>query len=489
MVNRDVLVVGDVVCDEWRCVAHNSRNPENAGLVLLSQPDSEVILPGGAGLTALCLQQLGASVKLFSCVDTTHRGDLVMNTLVDAGVDGHNVVRAGAWHMPVKMRYLNDAHNIVVRHDIEGDATDYITPDAFNLSDFEAALRSAACVVVSDYDKGFLHTKRKRLIQLARKYDVPVFVDCKDKNINDYVGATVFKVNHKTAAAFANDASGREACGVLQSVTKAALVVVTRGDAGLVWQMPGRSPCSESYVLKHPAGNAVGAGDAFMAGLVMWFLMSNNLGRIDDVIVPDGLLVGHLVANRKITTIYPKLSPAQMLVDFCEYRFSEHAAAKIIDQNFFAAFARACAHVGKRVVFTNGCFDVLHAGHMHLLQESKLLGDVLIVALDADENVRRLKGPDRPVQDEQTRAQILAGLQTVDAVTVFTDNKTNDALRELITKCKPAVLVKGGDYLPEECVGWAEVTQRKDPGVVVCCALLPGFSTTKIINKVRGANV
>lgn len=489
MENRDVLVVGDVVCDEWRCVAHNSRNPENAGLVLLSQPDAEVILPGGAGLTALCLQQLGARVKLFSRIDTTFHGDLVVSALVDEGVDVHNVVQAGSWRMPVKMRYVNDAQNIIVRHDIEGATTDALTPDVFRLHAFEMALRTAACVVVSDYDKGFLSGKRKQLMQLARQYKVPVFVDCKDKNIKEYAGATAIKVNHKTAAAFANDVNSCEACRVLQHLTGASLVVVTQGDAGLVWQVSDRAPRAESYVLKHPAGNAVGAGDAFLAGMVMWFLMSNNLDRIENVIVPDGLLVGHLVANRKITTVYPKLSPAQMLVDFCEYRFSENSAAKIIDENFFAAFARACSHVGRRVVFTNGCFDVLHAGHMHLLKEAKAIGDILIVALDADENVRRLKGPDRPVQDEKTRAQILAGLQAVDAVTVFTDNKSNDTLRALITKCKPAVLVKGGDYVPQECVGWAEVTQRKDPGKVVCCSTLPGFSTTKIINKVRGANV
>lgn len=492
MASKDVrvIVVGDVVCDEWRFVAHGSRNPENAGLVLVSQPDAEFIVPGGAGLTALCLRQLGAQVMLFGRLDHSRRADEVWRGLVEADVAMLHMPRFGLHTMPVKVRYLNEAHNIVVRHDIEN--YDNPVPDLFDIDAFERALRISDCVVVSDYDKGFLDGRRSQIIKLCRDRCVPVFVDCKEKHLTEYAGANCVKINHKTATDFIAGFTlpNTDPCKIVQRVVNADLTVITNGTAGISWQTRDmETPRLESFAIKHSAGNAVGAGDAFMAGMVMWFLMSDTAYAIDKYVAPDGLLVGHLAANRKITWIYPRLSPAQALVDFCEYRFAEKPSAKIIDQKFFAAFARACEKVGKRVVFTNGCFDVLHAGHMHLLREARAMGDVLIVAMDSDANVRRLKGQDRPVQDEKTRAEILAGLQMVDAVTVFTDKKDNLTLRSLIKKCRPAVLAKGGDYRPEDCVGWAEVTKRKNPGRVVCCDVLPGFSTTTIINKVRGSNV
>lgn len=490
MADRDVVVVGDILCDEWRYVARNHHNPEHAALCLTSAPDSEVILPGGAGLLALCLQQLGAQVTLFGQVDQTYYGDRVLSVLVDAGVDVTNVTRMRDCRMPVKSRYLNADDHIVVRHDTEYSASNIKPATSFDSVTFVSKATNAACVVVADYDKGYLDGKRHVVVGLAQRLSLPIFVDCKANCIIEYRGATVFKVNQVAALGFAHSLSyvTTNPCKILHKEMQATLSVMTCGATGVSWCF-GDCLKHKAYDIRYQVGNAVGAGDAFLAGMVMFFLMSGTLPDIDPVVAKNAMLFAHLTANEKIRSFASELTPSTIVAEYFNYRMQRSPRRKILSHESFAVFSRACVNAGKTVVFTNGCFDVLHAGHLHLLREAKARGDVLVVAVDADANVRRLKGTDRPVQPALTRANVLAAMQIVDAVTVFTDTADNATLRDLIARCKPHYLIKGGDYNPKDCVGWQEITQRKKPGRVVCCSLLRDVSTTKIIKKLRGENV
>lgn len=489
MADMDVVVVGDIVCDDWRYVAASAHNPENAVLCLKSRPRSELVLPGGAGLTALCLQQLGAKVTLFGQVDRQPHSTKILTVLQEAGVNIEHVVRDEHWYTPVKTRYINSDDHILVRHDAEGVPAGFMppTPD-FDIDTFDLLAADSACVVVSDYDKGYLTGKRYSVIRAACQHRVPTFVDCKEHCIEEFSRATVLKINQKTAESFSKrvyEQIEADLCRAVHHHAYPTLTVITRGADGVCWRMKDKTRCAR-FAKHYPAGNAVGAGDAFLAGLVVAFLTSGASFDRHASSVPVMLELAHIAANQKICSPAAELSWANVVAKyFTTDEFRREPENKILPHNFFTAFSRACVNAGRRVVFTNGCFDVLHAGHMHLLQQAKAKGDILVVAVDSDENVQRLKGPDRPVQDEYTRANLLAAMQIVDAVTIFTDNEHNDTLRELVAKCKPHWLVKGGDYMPRECVGWEEVVNRPNPGQVFCCPLLPDVSTTAIIEKFR----
>lgn len=492
MANRDVVVVGDIVCDDWRFVARKSHNPENA--VLCLSGSSSVISPGGAGLTALFLQQLGARVTLFSRVDNSAYANRVLEILREWGVDISYVGRVGHWQMPVKTRYVaNDV--ILVRHDSEEQPVSACAAGRFDTSVFEQVAANSRCVVVSDYDKGYLYTKRLALVRAARRHNVPVFVDCKGQHIAEYGDATGFKINHKAALTFARGfkrdlvmEAEKDPCAFVYHENRPQFVIMTQGIDGASYHIDGRTH-EEPAPAPQYGCHAVGAGDAFMAGSVLWLMLCDTLHNITPDDVRSAVIAGQLTAAERIKSNGVQLSGALLISEYCRSQFKAKPHGKIVSSAVFETFARAAGNAGKTVVFTNGCFDVLHGGHLHLLSEAKKRGDVLVVALDSDENVRRLKGSQRPVQDEQTRAKILAAMDIVDAVTIFNDTDENERLRAMIRDCRPHYLVKGGDYRPNECVGWEEMTQRKKPGRVVCCPLLPGVSTTTIINKVKGANV
>lgn len=493
MASRDVVVVGDIVCDDWRFVARKSENYENA--VLFLSGSSRVIIPGGAGLTALLLRQLGASVTLLSRVDTSPHAKAVLDRLREWDVNVEYVGKVGHWSMPIKTRYVND-DTILVRHDSEDCVPEFCPAGRFDVGVFEQLISDARCVVVSDYNKGYLHTKRAQLSRAASRSGVPVFVDCKAEQISEYGAVAGYKINAHAAIQFGRNLgrdaeieSDKDPCAFVYNQTHPQFVIMTTGEDGAQYHIDGQTYESPIVALQKGC-NAVGAGDAFMAGAVMWLLLNEATHDFTADVVRDAVLAGQITAGAYINEDRDApLSGAALVSEFCRAQFASKPYGKIVAESVFASFARSTGNTGKKVVFTNGCFDVLHEGHLHLLHEAKKRGDVLVVALDSDENVRRLKGPGRPIQDEQTRAKILAAMDIVDAVTIFTDTAGDAQLRRLIRNCKPHYLVKGGDYRPEDCVGWEEMTQRKNPGRVVCCSLVPDISTTKIINKVKTANV
>jgi D-beta-D-heptose 7-phosphate kinase/D-beta-D-heptose 1-phosphate adenosyltransferase len=151
----------------------------------------------------------------------------------------------------------------------------------------------------------------------------------------------------------------------------------------------------------------------------------------------------------------------------------------------FVLFAQEQRKTGKRIVFTNGCFDLLHSGHVELLTAAKKEGDILLVAVDADSNVSRLKGPDRPVQNAATRAGNVAALDVVDAVCVFSDFVDNSTLARLVADVRPDVLVKGADYEGKTIVGASFLSRQNPPGRVVLVPLIPNSSTTLFVNKMK----
>lgn len=306
MVRRDVAVIGDVVCDDWRCVAFNPHNPENAVFCVNSAPGTELILPGGAGLTALCLQQLGANVTLFSRVDTSAQSARILDVLARFGVNIAHVAQVPDWRMPVKTRYFAN-NKILLRHDIESINDINSTSGRFDVNGFESIIYAAECVVVSDYDKGYLHARRISLIDIAARHAVPVFVDCKGQHISQFNGATAFKINDNAATVFsvlperaANFVT--DLCAVIHGTHRPQLTVVTHGAAGASFHVDGQTHCEPPFAPRQDC-NAVGAGDAFMAGMALWLLNHGGGKSITLETARDAVKAGHVVANEKINTI------------------------------------------------------------------------------------------------------------------------------------------------------------------------------------------
>jgi D-beta-D-heptose 7-phosphate kinase/D-beta-D-heptose 1-phosphate adenosyltransferase len=326
-------------------------------------------------------------------------------------------------------------------------------------------------LVLQDYDKGAL-TAPRELIDLARARDVPVVVDPKHKPFSSYAGADILKPNaHEFRAAVGDWADDHT---LVRRATESCVqldvnaLVITRGSRGMtVVERDGRH--QHIPALPVDVYDVTGAGDTAAAALAVARSLGWNPRACAQIAnVASGIVVG---------------KSGTAAVTGPELAFALNAAARV-DRGVLAreqlvdAVTQARA-AGERIVFTNGCFDILHAGHVAYLEEARALGDRLVVAVNDDESVRRLKGAGRPVNPLDRRLRVLSGLAAVDWVVGFPED-TPEALLELL---RPDVLVKGGDYGADEVVG-ADIV-RNHGGEVRVLGLVEDCSTTAIVARIQ----
>lgn len=481
-----IVCVGDLLVDVWWRVDTAKRNIEHAAVALTSGPSDCKIRAGGAGLFANTAALAGFDVTLFSVADaepTTER----MLAKLSKNVDISHVQIVENFRTPIKTRYINENGHIIVRHDSEtADQPDHTNPSKIELA--EAAIE-AACIVVSDYDKQCIAVAndaytRQAIVDLAAMNYVPLFVDAKPKHLREYAGADLFKLNRTELEGLVGDQLDfASALRTAATILNTRLLIVTDGSRGVGWCLRGCTGFLASPK-KYSSGNCVGAGDTFFAGLLLGFseLQHFDCDTISVEQLMTALKIALVAAGQRVRANGEKpFNPKKILR---EVNRGANWQQKIVPAAEVAAVIAAKRAQGKRIVLTNGCFDLLHAGHVHLLSFAKQQGDFLIVAVDSDANVRALKGKDRPLQDEQTRAGNLAALAAVDAVCIFEDTSHHNAtLIDVISAVMPDVLVKGADYVNKEIVGADVVTGNN--GVVALCPLLPNASTTALVNKIR----
>lgn len=477
-----IVCIGDLIVDVWWQVGTATRNVEHAAVALTSNLERK-IRAGGAGLFANTAALAGFDVTLFSAVDsepTTNR----MLAKLSKNVDVSHVHVIENFHTPVKTRYINENGHILVRHDSEmAEQPNHNSPWPEELR--EKLDAAPTCLVVSDYNKGCFC--RTALVEIADAYNVPIFVDAKPAQLREYTGADLFKLNRAELEGLVGEqldfaASLRTAAIILET----PLLIVTDGAKGVGWCLRGQ-PGFLASPKKYSSGNCVGAGDTFFAGLLLGF---SEVGQFDcRTIAVNQLLtalkIALVAAGQRVRTNGAKpFNTRKILRDVYA-----NPASKLMPDHELAALAAAKRRAGKKVVFTNGCFDLLHAGHIQLLTQAKQQGDILLVGVDSDENVRRLKGPDRPVQDQLTRAGNVAAIKGVDGVCIFDepDVTTHWALRDLIRAIQPAVLVKGAEYATKIVVGADDIRQQDVPGRVVLLDMMPNHSTTALVNKMKAA--
>lgn len=469
----EVLVVGDVMLDRFLYGAVDRVSPEAPIPVL--RIEREVTMLGGAGNVLRNLAAVGAKAAFISVVgdDTTGREirQLVEREVQDA--DRIQLLSDGSRASTIKERYVATGQQLL-RADRE--AAYEIAPVIREelLAAAESALAQASALILSDYGKGVLSEDVvTQLIARAKERGCPVVVDPKAVDYRYYRGATLVTPNRKELAqASALPVQGDEAivtaCRSLIEAAELGGILATRSEEGM-------SLVLESGDVSHLPAEArevfdvSGAGDTVVAilgaALAAGIELENAAALAN---VAAGIVVG---------------KAGTAVAESIEIRQAVHASrlsqaeAKFVSQEILLEQIARWRQAGFKVGFTNGCFDLLHPGHISLLRQAKASCDRLVVGLNSDASVARLKGPARPVQPETARAVVLASLEDVDRVVIFGE----DTPLELIETLRPDVLVKGADYRVEEVVGAPEV--QAYGGEVVLANLEPGHSTTATITR------
>jgi D-beta-D-heptose 7-phosphate kinase / D-beta-D-heptose 1-phosphate adenosyltransferase len=468
--DRHLWVVGDVMLDEYLTGAVERVSPE-APVPVVRVRGSEQRL-GGAANVARQIAALGARVSLAGLIGEDDAGRRLLELCAAAGIDSRAVVAVAERQTTRKLRVLGHSQQLL-RLDFEDVAPCPGQLAAQLLAALSAGPRPDA-IVLSDYAKGVLTDEA--LAGIARlRAQVPVVADPKHRDFTRYRGATTLTPNlHELEAAAGRaldvDDVPRLAAAAREQLARAGLesMVVTLGDRGML-VVPAAGPELAVPAIRRDVYDVTGAGDTAIAVLALALAESAPLTQAAQL------------ANAAAGVAVCQVGAVAVSTASIRDALTSHPEGKLLSRHDLAARAATWRSEGKRIVFTNGCFDLLHAGHLALLGHAARLGDVLVLAINSDASVRRLKGPDRPLVPQTERAALLAALAYVDAVTIF-DEDTPLATLEAV---RPDVLVKGGDYQVTEVVG-RELVEAAG-GRVEIVPLMPERSTSSLLERIRGA--
>ncbi len=462
--NANVLIVGDVMLDRYWHGASSRISPE-APVPVVKVEDIEE-RPGGSANVAVNIAALGGQAQVLGVTGADEAAVALETKLKRLGV-ASDFVRLPDQATITKLRVLS-RHQQLLRLDFEGDFDSF--EPARLLERFVSHLPETTVVVLSDYGKGSLRDIQN-YIQQARSANLPVLVDPKGLDFSRYREATLLTPNlaefESVVGACRNDAElVDKGMKLLQELSLEALLV-TRSEHGMSLLRQADDP------LHLPARarkvyDITGAGDTVIAVLATGLAAAMTL--------PDAVALANMAAG----IVVGKLGAAGVTVSELRrllYQHDEPARGIVSEEQLLQAVADAKAH-GETIVMTNGCFDILHPGHVAYLEQARRLGNRLIVAVNDDSSVRRLKGENRPVNSLEGRMRVLAGLAAVDWVAPFYE----DTPKRLICRIKPDYLVKGGDYNPHEVVGNRCV--REAGGQVVVMDYIQGHSTTDTLARI-----
>ncbi len=466
-----VLVVGDVMLDRFVYGAVDRLSPEAPVPVL--KVDRQQAMLGGAGNVARNLATLGARVDFVTLTGADAVGDEIRALAEDLPNVTPSIIVDAERPSTLKTRYVAGAQQLL-RADVE-DVRPLADDRRGDIVDrARAALPGCAVLVLSDYGKGVLADDvLAALIAAATENDVPVLIDPKGRDYARYRGATLITPNRKELA----DATGLptdvddavvEAARRLISRAGVGAVLATRGAEGMTLVVkrgkPLHAPAEAQEVF-----DVSGAGDTVIATVATALAAGAPLA---DAVRLANAAAGIVVAKAGTALVHPDDIGAAL-----HRRDLQSGAAKLVGRDQLDARLARWRAQGLAIGFTNGCFDLLHPGHVSLLDQARAACDRLVVGLNSDASVKQLKGEDRPIQSEAARAAVLGSLAAVDLVVLFGE----DTPLDLIATIKPDVLVKGADYAIDEVVGGDLV--QSHGGKVVLAKLLPGQSTTATIEK------
>jgi D-beta-D-heptose 7-phosphate kinase / D-beta-D-heptose 1-phosphate adenosyltransferase len=462
-----ILVIGDLMIDHYLWGSCERISPEAPVQVVNVQSESSVL--GGAGNVINNLRALGAQVDVISVIGGCEISDELKNLLKNIEVDTQYLITQKDRITSQKSRIIA-AQQQVVRYDRE--SSDEISSESQKqiLASFKDIISNYDGVLLSDYGKGVLPSNlTKSLISIANKANKKVLVDPKGLDYSKYKGAYLLTPNKKEASEvtsinIVDDESLTQAITQLKDECGLDISLITLSEDGVA--------IYDNNLRTHPTVarevfDVTGAGDTVLASL--------GFALACDVDIDEAVKFSNLAAGVVVGKIG---SATATLNEIIEYESSLNKSTsdehiKTLDE--ITLLSKELKVRDKKIIFTNGCFDILHAGHVRYLETAKSYGDILILGLNSDRSVTELKGKDRPINMQLDRAYILAALEAVDYVVVFDEDTPYD----LIKAIKPHILVKGGDYKGKKIIGQDIADELK------LVQFVDGKSTTKTIEKIQ----
>ncbi len=454
---KNILVIGDIMIDKYLIGSIERISPE-APVPVVDIIEEKSVL-GGAGNVVNNLLAFGAEVNIMSVVGNCNNAPILYNLLKEKNINTDYIIIENDRPITKKTRILSSNQQIVrydeeTTKDINKDSSDTV------FETYKRIIKDYGIIILSDYGKGVLTDDlTAKIIAAANEENIKVLVDPKGSNYSKYTGAYLLTPNKKEASIATGIAIDNNhlssAIRKLKSTYKLEVSIITLSQDGIaVFDDKLRVFPTEAKEVY----DVTGAGDTIIAAI--GYKLADNR-HIDDAIQFANLAAGIVVGKIGVATATN------------DEIYSGKDTIKTLDE--IKTIAANLKRQNKKIVFTNGCFDILHLGHIKYLEKAKKLGDVLIVGVNTDNSVKRLKGEKRPINSEFDRAYLINALKSVDYTVLFDENTPY----ELIKTIKPKVLVKGNDYKDKQVVGsdFAETTKL--------IAFIDGKSTTDIINKIK----
>lgn len=463
------LVIGDLMLDQYIFGDVNRLSPEAPVPIIKKNKHHNRI--GGAGNVALNLIGLGIKPLLVGSIGNDENGKILSSLIKKHNLSIKGLIKENG-QTTTKTRVMAGHHQIVR---IDEDQISF-GPNEANIKKIIKYINSdLSCIVISDYNKGFLSASfLKKIIQQANRGKIPVLIDPKGKDASKYAGATLITPNKKEAMEltgltnFDNDLINT-ALKKINKNYKINSIVMTQGKDGISHITPKKINTYPASISKQ-VYDVSGAGDTVIATLASCIIANLDLS--------DSFKLANLAAGIVISKLGTVPISREELLDEMESHLNGQKN-KIFSLKELLLKISGLRAKGQTIGFTNGCFDILHSGHVTYLEKAKSQVDYLILGLNSDSSIKTIKGKNRPIVSEADRARVLCALESIDAVIIFNESTPIKLIKEI----KPDVLIKGNDYEPKSVVGAKEI--KKWEGKLYLVPLLEGKSSSKIINKIK----
>ena len=459
-----ILVLGDLMLDEYHWCKVNRISPEAP--VPVCKIEKTTLTPGGAGNVANNIKGLNIKSTIFGFVGADSSGDKLVRLFEKSKIDCSGIIKSKRSTI-LKSRVVAH-HQQVVRLDREDNESLSSQEQEQLFSAFESQIASCSAIVISDYLKGTLtESFLEKVIELAKKNNKTVVVDPKGDSFMKYKNATIITPNFsefETAIGkkITSEEEIFESGKKLVKKLNLKALLLTRSEKGM--SIITKTEKKDIKTDAKEVFDITGAGDTVVALLTIGLACNLDLET------------SARMANIGAGIVVEKRGTATVSWEALETFFTNKTNKKLPYQDLNEILQKK--EEGKQIVFTNGCFDILHAGHVQYLTQAKSHGDILVVGLNSDQSVKNLKGSARPINNQTARASVLASLEAVDYVVTFEE----DTPINLIQKIKPDVHIKGGDYNAEELPEFPIISNYG--GKVIIKPFLEGFSTSSIIEKI-----
>jgi D-beta-D-heptose 7-phosphate kinase/D-beta-D-heptose 1-phosphate adenosyltransferase len=465
---KNILVIGDVMLDQYFFGSIDRISPE-APVPVFSVKEIENKL-GGAANVVNNIINFGVKTSLISSVAKDKSGEILLELLKQRKITS-NIIFKKNDVTTTKIRSVVGSQQLL-RQDFDAKLISLTKLEESKI--INKINKNISVIILSDYGKGFLSPALcQKIISKANKENIPVLVDPKGNDITKYKNAFAVTPNKKEALSFTNMEDGvlhEKTLNKLRKENNIKNIIETNGENGINLYS---DECHKKFPAVSPKQvfDVSGAGDSVISSIAASLHAGFN--------IESSLTLANIAAGTVISKIGTEPVSLDDLKDFFVTKDANLASNKIFKLDEMKSKAVQLKKQGKTIGFTNGCFDILHSGHVSYLNEAKKNVDFLILGLNTDRSIKKIKGSSRPIVDQKNRAQVLSGLSSVDAIVFFNENTPI----KLIKSIQPHFLIKGNDYKVEEVVGHKEV--KKWAGKVMLIDLIPGQSSTNIIKKIN----